>query len=135
MVHGDARSSARDEEESAEDRRQRTRQIGDRLVSQWSRSQSQSPRDVDPRKGQIARLKSKHRENKAERIAVLMDAEIERMPKDDQPKFAPLDKWKKFAPHLRTWKEFIDHRPTRKRVRTYINKVKPLSSEISRKAS
>src|ERR1700719_1362746 len=40
-----------------------------------SRSRSQSPRKVDPRKGMIAKFKSRG-ENRADRIAVLMDEEI-----------------------------------------------------------
>lgn len=127
---------------------QRTQQIGDHVVSHLppqqaavgsraprSRSRSQSPRKVDPRKGMIARLKSEHCENSAELIAVLMDGEIEKMAQNDQEKFAPLDDWKKLAPHLRTWKEFIDLPRTHHLVRTYINKIPPLPSGISRKAS
>ena len=83
----------------------------------------------------IARLKSEHCENSAEQIAVLMDKAIEKMAKDDQEKFAPIDDWKKLAPLLRTWEEFIDLPLTHNLVRIYINKVPSLPSEISKKAN
>jgi hypothetical protein len=133
----DARSRVQPSESAAVD--QRTRQIGDRVVSSQPpqaarRSQSQSPRDFNPRKALIAKIKS-HGENSADRIAVLMDAAIEKISGKLQPTHAPLDDWKELAPEARTWKEFLDHEATRKLVRNYINKVHPLSSEISKKAN
>ncbi len=134
---------------------QKTRQVGDHVASSQpprsgkiiefdssgreevetrARSRSQPPRDVDARKGMIARLKSRG-VRKAKRIAVLMDGEIEKMTKNDQKRFEPLDEWKKLAPHLRTWKEFLDHKATHERVRNYINSVPPLPSEISKKSN
>ncbi len=100
-----------------------------------SRSRSQSPRKVDPRKGMIAKFKSRG-ENRADRIAVLMDEEIGNLPTTVQLTYAPLDVWKKDAPsHLRTWKEFLDHKATHQRIRNYINCVPPLPSKISKKAN
>jgi hypothetical protein len=114
---------------------QRTQQIGDRVesVTQWNRSRSQ-PREVDPRKGLIARIKLQG-ENKADRIAVLMDKAIEKMPPKAQDAYAPLESWKDFAPEARTWKEFFDHSATHDLVRIYINKVPSLPSEISKKTN
>lgn len=115
---------------------QKTQQIGDRVESRPRHSRSQSqPREVDPSKGLIARIKS-HGEHTAERIAVLMDEAIEKFSPKVQLTCAPLDEWKQDAPsELRTWKEFLDHKPTHKRVRNYINGVPALPSEISKKSN
>ena len=147
-----ARSGQSTTDQNAVD--QKTRQVGDHVASSQpprsgkiiefdssgreevetrARSRSQPPRDVDARKGMIARLKSRG-VRKAKRIAVLMDGEIEKMSDNDQKRFEPLDEWKKLAPHLRTWEGFLDHPLTHDLVRIYINKVPSLPSEISKKA-
>ena len=146
-----ASSGGRTTDQEAVD--QRTQQIGDRAVSrqppdqeevaarpQRIRSQSQSSREVDSRKALIGRIKLQG-ENEADRIAVLMDEAIEKMPPKVQLACAPLPEWairisrETGAPCiLRTWKEFLDQKATHNLVRIYINKVPSLPSEISKKA-
>jgi hypothetical protein len=96
---------------------------------------TRSPRTPNAPKALIATIKSRGFVE-AEKIVVEMDREIAKMSPIDQGRHAPLKEWKSLAPpEARAWEEFLNHRTTHHRVRTYINKVPALASEITRKAS
>jgi hypothetical protein len=132
-----SKQSSRKTAHSTERKRKRKRKTKSPTAIDASRfrtsPQRKSAREVDPRNLLIATIKTTSGERDAEKIAVLMDAAIEKMTPDRAAKCAPLKKWEPFAPEARSWKEFLDHTGTHKKVRNYINKPKPLPSEITRK--
>lgn len=137
--HDDARSRVQPSEAAgAVD--QMTQQIGDRVVSRQlpqarSRSRLKPSRQFHPSKELIAKIKSMHPGILAKDIVVEMDRLMESMTPSQRDRCAPPESWCKASDGQRTWKELFGNRATHKNVKNRINKVRPLPSEISKKAN
>jgi hypothetical protein len=84
-------------------------------------------RDIDRRKQVIAEIKAQHpRGISARDICKEMDTIFERVGRDQQQQWQPLESWMTKAPGKRRWTDLFDDSRTNKTVGKYIYKIPPL---------